>query len=84
MRVERSYRGFSIDLALGYMESVGGEVTGERSAEGDGWSVELDDETVEIGPSIELTEVTVVFEGEEAVLDEIVPAFDQKAIRAGG
>lgn len=85
MRVERSFRGISVGLALTYLESVGGEVTGEASAEGDGWSAELSTEMISIGPSIELTEVSVVFEGEKALLqEEVIPAFEQKAVRAGG
>lgn len=92
MRVERSFRGISVRLALGYLESIGGEVTDgvttetdvEGKAEGEGWSAELFTEMVAIGPSIELTEVSVVFEGEEAVLDEVIPAFEQKAVRSGG
>jgi hypothetical protein len=84
MRVERSFRGISLRLALKYMESIGGEAVGEREARGEGWQAELSAETVAIGPSLELTEVTVVFEGEEAVLDSVVPAFAKKAIRAGG
>ncbi len=84
MRVERSFRGISIRLALKYLESVGAETVGEDSAAGSGWQAELSAETVSIGPSLELTEVTVVFEGEEAVLAELVPAFAKKAIRAGG
>lgn len=84
MRVERSYRGISIRLALVYLESIGGEGTGDRSAHGAGWTAELSAEKVAIGPSLELTEVTVVFEGEKSVLDDVVPRFNQKAIRAGG
>ena len=84
MRVERSFRGISVRLALHYMESIGGEITGEASAAGEGWTAELSTETIPIGPTIEVTEITVVFEGEEAVLDEIVPKFAQKAFRAGG
>ncbi|MDZ7849773.1 MAG: hypothetical protein U5K70_02810 [Halodesulfurarchaeum sp.] len=84
MRVERSFRGISVRLALKYMESVGAETVGEDYATGEGWHAELSAEKVQIGPSLELTEVTVVFEGEEAVLDELVPQFSKKAIRAGG
>ncbi|MFB6086412.1 MAG: hypothetical protein ABEJ84_06350 [Halodesulfurarchaeum sp.] len=84
MRVERSFRGISLRLALKYMESVGAETVGEDFAEGDGWRADLSAEKVAIGPSLELTEVTVVFKGEGDVLEEIVPAFANKAIRAGG
>lgn len=71
-------------LALKYLESVGAETVGEDYATGNGWRADLSTETVSIGPSIELTEVTVVFEGREAVLDEVVESFAKKAIRAGG
>jgi hypothetical protein len=84
MRIERSFRGISMRLALKYMESVGAETVGEDFAEGEGWRADLSAETVSIGPSLELTEVTVVFEGEEAILEELVPTFAKKAIRAGG
>jgi hypothetical protein len=39
---------------------------------------------VEIGPTIELTELTVAFEGEEEVLDPLIERFGRKAMRAGG
>jgi len=87
MTVERSrsYRGISVRAALGYLENVGGERTGEQAIEGDGWSASLSAEKVDIGPSIRLTEVTVDFEGEsEAILDPVIEKFSQKAIRAGG
>ncbi len=84
MRVERSFRGISMRLALKYMESVGAETVGDTTASGPGWRAELSSETVAIGPSLELTEVTVVFEGEKDVLDEVIEAFGKKAIRAGG
>ena len=84
MRVERSFRGISLRLAKKYLESVGATNVEEAGAAGDGWHADLSARTVEIGPSLELTEVTVVFEGEEAVLDEVVPAFARKAMRAGG
>ena len=84
MRLERSFRGISLRLALKYMESIGGEAVDESAAAGEGWRADLSAETVEIGPSLELTEVTVVFEGDAAVLEEVVPAFAKKAIRAGG
>lgn len=61
---------------------------------GDGWQAHLTTETVEIGPSLTLTEVSVVFEsdgtaidgrGDDAPdLDDLVERFAQKAVRAGG
>lgn len=95
MRTSRSFRGISRRLAVQYLENLGGEVvdgegTGEGADEedwdvvGDGWRASLAEETVGIGRSLTLTEVTVTFEGEEAVLDELIPKFARKAMRAGG
>jgi hypothetical protein len=89
MRVEKSFRGISERLARRYLSNLGGAIEG-RDAEGDGdvvagdWRASLSSEKVSIGPSVKLTEVTVVFEGDEETLDELVDAFSQKAMRAGG
>lgn len=84
MEVERSFRGISLRLARHYLDSIGGEIVGDRAAEGDGWEAELEADTVEIGDSLELTEVTVTFTGDEETLDDIVDRYAQKAVRAGG
>lgn len=81
---ERSYRGISRRAALGYLQTLGGEVAGETSIEGDGWQASVDTDTVAIGPSLTLTEVTVRFEGDPGTLDDLIEAFSQKAVRAGG
>jgi molybdopterin synthase sulfur carrier subunit len=53
---------------------------------GDGWQASLTTETIEIGPSLTLTEVSIVFEeiGDLGTLDDLVDRFAQKAVRAGG
>jgi hypothetical protein len=80
----KAYRGISLRLAGQYLENLGGERVAEGEVEGDGWSASLSAETVSVGPTLELTEVTVVFEGDPATLDELVDRFSQKAMRAGG
>ncbi|QLG27741.1 MoaD/ThiS family protein [Halorarum halophilum] len=86
-RVE-SYRGISRRLAVRYLRNLGGET--DRPDEeattvtGDGWRAELSAEKVKAGGSLTLTEVTVRFSGDAAALEDLVPAFDQKAMRAGG
>jgi len=89
MRVEKSFRGISERLARRYLSNLGGEIEGEDAEGGgdvvaDDWRASLSSEKVSIGPSVKLTEVTVVFEGDEETLDELVEAFSQKAMRAGG
>ena len=82
--VEKAYRGISQRLAIHYLENLGGEQVADDEVEGDGWRATLSNEKVSIGPTVDLTEVTVVFDGEEAALDELVERFSQKAMRAGG
>lgn len=83
-RRERQYRGISTRAALGYLEGLGGKQTGEQSIEGNGWNASITADTVSIGPSLQLTELTVAFEGEAETLDPLIEEFSQKAIRAGG
>lgn len=84
MRQERSFRGISARLARHYLVSLGGDQIDEETVRGEGWKAGLETETVNVGPSLHLTEVTVRFEGTESALEEIVPAFARKAVRAGG
>ena len=85
MEVTRSFRGISSRLAENYLRNLGGEsVDGEWDIEGEGWRASLSEEKVGVGPSLQLNEVTVVFEGEEETLEELIPEFAQKAMRAGG
>ena len=85
MREIRQYRGISRRLAADYLENLGGRrVDGDDRIEGDDWSADLSAETVEVAGSMELTEVTVAFEGEAGVLKELVEDFTRKAMRAGG
>nr|WP_246308189.1 hypothetical protein [Halobaculum salinum] len=83
-----AYRGISRRLAVRYLRNLGGETDrpDEEATEvvGDGWRATLETETVSPAGSITLTEVTVRFTGESATLEELVPAFGRKAMRAGG
>ncbi|SFB69734.1 hypothetical protein SAMN05444422_101276 [Halobiforma haloterrestris] len=85
-RVERSFRGISERLAVRYLTNLGGErVADDTVADEDGeWTATFSSDTVEIGPSLSLTEITVVFEGDEDALESLVDDFAQKAMRAGG
>lgn len=83
MRVEKSFRGISERLTYRYLGNLGGERT-DDGVEGEGWTAEVSSEKVAVGPSLELTEVTVVFEGEEAAVEDLIEDFSRKAMRAGG
>ncbi len=83
-RLERSFRGISERLAIRYLTNLGGEQVTEDTVEGEDWTATLSSEKVGVGPSLQLTEVTVVFEGAEDTLEPLVEQFAQKAMRAGG
>ena len=84
MRRERSFRGISKRLARHYLSNLGGEAESDDRVIGEGWEASLSAEKVEIGRSLSLTEVTIVFEGEEETLEPLIEKFAQKAMRAGG
>lgn len=84
--VRKSYRGISERLALEYLGGLGGERTGDSEVTGDGWraSTTAADVSIYEGSTMQLTEVTVSFEGAPETLEELVPQFSRKAMRAGG
>lgn len=89
-RRERSFRGISRRLAAHYLRNLGGELVGTddpaaaTEVVGDDWRVALSVETVSPAGSITLTEVQVTVVGDPDHLDELIDAFAQKAMRAGG
>jgi molybdopterin synthase sulfur carrier subunit len=85
-RVERSWRGISERLALEYLEGLGGERVDDHAVEAEDWRARTSAEKVPVyeGSTLELTEVTVVFEGEPGALDPLIERFARKAMRAGG
>lgn len=83
-RVDRTFRGISERLAIRYLTNLGGERVDEETVEGEDWTATISSDTVGIGPSLTLTEVTVVFEGDSETLEPLVEDFAQKAMRAGG
>lgn len=89
-RREGAYRGISRRLAAHYLRNLGGELVGTDDpaeatrVDGDGWRATLAAETVTAAASITLTEVTVSFAGDPDALDDLIPKFERKAMRAGG
>ncbi|WP_424006790.1 hypothetical protein [Haloferax denitrificans] len=83
-RRQRAFRGISPRLAIQYLEGLGGEADDDGRVVGPDWTVDIETEEVTITSSIQLTEVQLSFEGDEATLDDLVERFAQKAMRAGG
>jgi hypothetical protein len=84
VRRERSFRGISQRLAIKYLENLGAEQVADDRVEADDWAADLSSQTVGIGPSVSLTQVDLVFEGDPETLDPFIERFAQKAMRAGG
>ncbi|MCQ4332525.1 DUF1952 domain-containing protein [Natronomonas sp. F2-12] len=88
MEETREFRGISKRLAANYLENLGGERIDEAGdrIEGDGWTAELTERTVNPvpGTSLSLNEVRVEFSGEAESLRPLIDRFAQKAMRAGG
>lgn len=86
MDERREFRGISKRLATQYLETLGGERVNEAGdvVKGEDWRAELSEAQVNPVASIVLNEVTVHFTGEESTLRELIDAFAQKAMRAGG
>ncbi|GAB6880542.1 hypothetical protein JCM17823_28160 [Halorubrum gandharaense] len=89
-RQERAFRGISRRLAAHYLRNLGGTLVGTDDpaeatrVDGDGWRASLSAGTVNPAGGITLTEVTVSFVGDPETLEELLPKFKQKAMRAGG
>lgn len=73
-------------LARHYLTNLGGEAVADDRVEGEWWSADLSSDTVSIGPTMTLTEVTLVFESDrdDGSLEDLIERFAQKAMRAGG
>ncbi|WP_053948048.1 hypothetical protein [Halolamina sediminis] len=88
MERTKEFRGISVRLARNYLENLGGTAVDDTTVEGDGWRADLSAEKVSIGPSLQLTEVTIAFEADEAFgegrFEELIEDFSRKAMRAGG
>lgn len=81
---ERSFRGISKRLAIKYLKNLGATQVDDGRVEADDWAADLSAQTVGIGPSMTLTQVDLVFEGDPDILDPLIEEFAQKALRAGG
>lgn len=84
MRREKSFRGISQRLAAHYLRNLGGEGETDDHVAGENWSADLSGEVISVAGSMELTEVTITFEGAEETIAPLIDDFSRKAMRAGG
>lgn len=83
-RRERSFRGISERPAINYLENLGAEQVDDDRVVADDWTATLSSQTAGIGPSVSLTQVDLIFEGDPDTLDSLIERFAQKTMRAGG
>lgn len=81
---KRSFRGISRRLAIQYLETLGADRVDDDRVEAEEWAATLSEQTVSVGPSVSLTQVDLVFEGDPEGLDALIERFARKAMRAGG
>jgi hypothetical protein len=84
LTLTRAFRGLSVEQAIGYLERLGGERTGEASVEGADWTATLSSTQVPVGPSYRLTQVTITWQGDTESVDRVAYRFRLKAFRAPG
>ncbi|UWM54876.1 hypothetical protein N0B31_01025 [Salinirubellus salinus] len=80
----RRFRGLSREQAIGYLTHLGGTRRDAHTVTGDGWEATLTARKVPVGPSYRLTEVTISWVGDRAVLEDVILHFRLKAFRAPG
>lgn len=84
LRETRSFRGLTVDQAIGYLDNLGGHRVTDHEVEADEWRASLSARRQAVGPSYRLTTVTITWEGEAATLERVIDRFRLKAFRAPG
>jgi len=83
-RTEREVRGIPLWLIREYLVELGGRPIGEDSAEGEGWTAELEQiEDFQIG-ALKVGQVRLTLVGDEAKVSALNLRMDDKLLRAGG
>lgn len=84
MRIERDYRSLPLWLAREYLIELGGQPESDGDVRGNGWRVQLSEgDAISIG-ALRIGQIRLAFEGDAVVLDQVIAAFERKALRAGG
>ncbi len=82
--MQLSLRGIGPWLVTLYLTELGGRDQGNGCVTGEGWRATIEKgEPVTVG-SIHLGVTQVAIEGDPAIVDVIMAAFQKKAMRAGG
>lgn len=84
LEITREFRGLTLEQAVGYLESLGGDRRDEGTVRGTDWTATLTAERQPVGPSYRLTTVRITWSGDNAVVEDIVFRFRLRAFRAPG
>jgi len=84
MHVKRECHGVELRVLRDYLIELGGKMIDEARISGEGWSAKFrEGEPFNVG-RLKLGTLHVNFEGDVAVLNRLLSAFDLKMLRAGG
>jgi hypothetical protein len=84
MHVGREYHGVELRVLHQYLIELGGKMVGETCISGEGWSATFREGELFTVGRLKLGTLHVSFEGDIAVLNRLLPAFDLKMLRPGG
>lgn len=80
----RRFRGVTREVAMTYLENLGGERVDETMISGEDWRAELSIGNAPVGPSYRLTEIEITWTGDPETLESIIYQFRLKTFRAPG
>jgi hypothetical protein len=83
MATETQVHAIPLWLLREYLEELGGEAVAEDHVVGEGWQARLEKMPPRQVGSLRVGIVQVTLEGESADLDDLLPDFEKKTMRAG-
>jgi hypothetical protein len=83
MVTETQLHAIPLWLLREYLEELGGEAVADDHVVGDGWEARLEKMPPRQVGSLRVGIVQITLEGSSAALDELLPEFEKKTMRAG-
>lgn len=83
-KIERDVHGVPLWLLREYLVDLGAEAVGDEQVQGDGWTAHITPiEPYRIG-SLSVGRVRLTIEGDETMLESLLPRLELKLMRGGG
>jgi hypothetical protein len=83
MVTETQLHAIPLWLLREYLEELGGEAESDVYVVGDGWDARLEKQEPRQVGSLRVGIVQVTFQGTDAALQDLLPEFNKKTLRAG-